>query len=84
VTAYADQCTRVYTYTGRVAHLMPLHEHSVSYGVALCPVRPRWPDQWRGTGSQQEIELAASLPPCSRCKALAARDDAYRAKAAQR
>lgn len=79
---YAEQCTRVYTRAGKVAHLMSPIE-TIRNGNSLCPVLPDWPDEWRGTGSQREIELAASLPTCKRCEESAAGEDAYYAEARQ-
>lgn len=80
MTTYAEECTRVYTWTGRAAHLMPLYEYSIPLGRALCPVLPSWPDEWRGTGSQEEYDLAASLPLCKRCGLAAADEDSRRAR----
>ena len=40
---------------------------------------PGAPDEWRGTGSQAEYDLAAALPLCKRCGAYAAGEDKRRA-----
>lgn len=56
---------RLYTRYGTVAHLSPPWG---SKDETLCPVRPRWPGDWLGTGSQAEYELAAELETCSRCR----------------
>ncbi len=79
---YAEQCTRVYTRTGRVAHLLsPVS--TIRNGRTLCPVVPEWFTEWHGTGSQREIETAASLPLCKRCAKSAAGEDEYYAEPSQ-
>jgi hypothetical protein len=81
---FADQCTRVYTYRGHVAHLLPPTSTMIGAGGGtLCPVTPSWPDEWRGTGMQAECELAASLPLCKACASRAAAEDEYYAEASQ-
>jgi hypothetical protein len=72
VTAHMDQCTRVYTSTGAVAHLLdPAHSPSNHRDEALCGLLPD-PDGWFGTGSQDEHDTAAALLSCRRCANLAA------------
>lgn len=74
--SFADDCTRVYTRTGKKAHLLPpLTTSPNTHGVALCGTGPEWFETWRGTGSQGEIELVASLPVCRYCERCAARED---------
>lgn len=78
-TPYAEQCTRVYTRTGKRAHLLKPLASPNTYGVALCGTGPEWSGSWRGTGSQREHEMAASLPVCKYCeKHAAAADEAAR------
>lgn len=53
----------------QVAHTVAvrgLYGHAVS---ALCGTTPAWFDSagWRGTGSQEEYEIAAQLRDCKRC-----------------
>ena len=80
---YADQCTRVYTRTGKVAHLMSPVQ-SIRNGSVLCNrILPEWFTEWHGTGSQGEIELAASLPLCKRCEDQAQREDEYYSEPSQ-
>ncbi len=59
--------TRLYTRRGQRAHLSPPWSSS-PLRTTLCPVQPAWPDEWLGTGSQAEYELAAELETCSRCR----------------
>lgn len=79
---YAEQCTRVYTRTGTRAHLLSPVQ-SIRNGSVLCSVLPEWFTEWHGTGSQREIDLAASLPTCKRCEDQAQREDAYYAEGSQ-
>ena len=63
-----DDCTRVYTRTGKLAHLLgPFDSPNHGYAFALCGLQPRLFDDWLGTGSQREHERAAELPVCPRC-----------------
>lgn len=41
------------------------------FGTAFCGQSPVWyaPDEWRGTGSQDEYERVEQLPECKRCRA---------------
>jgi hypothetical protein len=57
--------TRLYARRGSVAHLSPPWGHP---GYVLCGFEPQ--GDWRGTGSQDEYELAAELAACSRCRRL--------------
>lgn len=51
--------------SSRVAHLLSvLHSPNVP-DPALCGREPLF--YWRGTGTQEEEELAGSLPLCKRC-----------------
>jgi hypothetical protein len=80
---YADQCTRVYTRTGKTAHLMSPVQ-SIRNGSVLCSrVTPEWFTEWHGTGSQNEIDRAASLPLCKRCEDQARREDEYYSEPSQ-
>jgi hypothetical protein len=64
----ASEYTRLYTRHGLVAHLSPPGGAlGVMHGV-LCSVLPKWPDDWLGTGSQKEYELAADMDTCQRCR----------------
>ena len=71
VTGYGAQCTRVYTRTGKRAHLLSPLASPNMHGAALCGTGPEWFTTWHGTGSQQETELAASLPLCKYCEKAA-------------
>jgi len=62
--------TRVYAVHGKLAHLLRPGDVPAS-GEAFCRRLPAW-FGWRGTGSQLEYEVAASLPLCSRCEYLSA------------
>lgn len=79
---YADQCTRVYTRTGKRAHLLGPFVSPNTHGSALCGTVPEWFEAWRGTGSQQETETAASLPVCRYCGKRATAEDEASRKAA--
>lgn len=60
----SDRYNRSYTAWGNVAHLT---FHS-SFGVtALCAVSPRYGDDWFGTGTQNEYEIAAKKRLCKHC-----------------
>lgn len=84
-SAFADDCTRVYTRTGTKAHLLALNASPNTQRLALCGTGPTWFEAWRGTGSQQEHEVAASLPLCKYCRKRAtAADEAARKSAQQR
>jgi hypothetical protein len=72
---YADQCPRAYTRTGKTAHLLPPLASLNTHGSALCGVLPEWFEAWRGSGSQLETEILASLPLCRRCEKHAQRAD---------
>lgn len=77
--SFADECTRVYTRSGTVAHLMtPFATRGV-----LCHVMPEWPAGYLGTGSQREYEMAASLRLCKWCQRRAQGEDEYRTEACQ-
>lgn len=60
--------TTVYLRGRKIAHLMTGSPNSSS-GTVLCNQMGSWwdPHPWHGTGSQAEIDLAASLPTCKRC-----------------
>jgi hypothetical protein len=76
VTAYVDQCTRVYTRTGFSAHLLrPHYSPDGPIDEALCGLLPD-ADGWRGTGTQDEHERAGSLPVCRHCAKAAATEAA--------
>lgn len=60
-----DCYTRLYTPSGRVAHLKPEWR---AVPEVLCGLdRYTWCDSWRGTGTQTEYETAARLPLCKLC-----------------
>lgn len=59
--------TLVYLRRGSVAHELPELASPNSFDNSLCGLNP-WPDFWHGTGSQTEIERAASLSRCLNCK----------------
>jgi len=80
---FAGQCTRVYTRRGRSAHLMAPTGTMRPQGIVLCPVRPRWPDEWLGTGNQDEHDRAAALPLCVPCMWRARAEDDYRTEPSQ-
>lgn len=63
----APSPTRVYTFTGKVAHLLPVGRGANSHTRALCGFSPAWHYEWHGTGSQVEYEKAAALPTCVYC-----------------
>jgi len=67
--SYADDRTRLFAPSGRVAHLRP------PFGLAdvLCG-RPEPEGGWLGTGNQAEHDRAAGLPACRRCGRRAALD----------
>jgi len=68
MSATAEQCTRVYMLTGRVAHLLPPGESaSNSAATTLCGVT-NWPGHFRGTALQGEREQAADMPLCITCQ----------------
>jgi len=58
---------RLYTRRGGVGHLVPPW---ASGKTVLCSVLPQWPDEWLGTGSQDEYKLAAEMSTCKRCHVL--------------
>lgn len=62
---------RRYLLHGVVAHVIDMDRVRgyLSEGLALCGMGPQWfePHGWRGTGTQDEYERAASLPLCRRC-----------------
>jgi hypothetical protein len=72
---YAELCTRVYTRTGKRAHLLQPFMSPNGNGSALCGTGPGWFEAWRGTGTQDETETAASLPLCKHCEKHAAAQD---------
>jgi hypothetical protein len=73
----AEQCTRVYTRTGTRAHLLSPATSPNSPAAALCGTLPEWFEMWRGTGSQDETERAASLPLCKYCQKRATDADRH-------
>ena len=67
--SFADDCTRVYSRHGKMAHLLrPGAGPSFGYPAALCRRQPRLFRSWLGTGSQDEYDQAASLPTCGKCE----------------
>lgn len=81
--SFADECTRLYTPHGHVAHLRsPAHAIASAVPV-LCPQMRPWPGDWLGTGSQAEYDKAARLPACRHCLRRATGEDAYYAEPPQ-
>lgn len=72
MTATAPE-TRVYTITGKRAHLLDIRQRPDSWASALCGLSPIWHTPWLGTGSQAEHEKAAALPTCKYCAQQAER-----------
>lgn len=63
--------TRVFTRTGRVAHLRRDYHSMLGTIDALCGLAPLpWDGGWYGTGSQAEYDRADSLPTCKRCQRI--------------
>lgn len=60
--------TRVYIFSGKVAHLLDSPSSPNSTVPALCGTTPPWFTYWMGTGSQMEINEAASRRLCLNCK----------------
>lgn len=56
----------VYTRRGTVTHFA-YYSGMTGNRLALCHAHPRWPDNWFGTGNQDEIDKAEALPLCARC-----------------
>lgn len=69
---FADQCTRVYTPTGKRAHLL---RPDISPNLRLAALCGGMPRAWHGTGTQAEYEMAASLPLCRYCERVARSED---------
>lgn len=64
-------------YLKRTAHLLSDLRSLNSYASARCGIGPSWFAQgWRGSGSQDEIDLLATLPVCRRCARLIEQDRA--------
>lgn len=72
---YADDCAKVYTPSGRVAHLRPPDYSITGAKPVLCPQSLPW-GGWLGTGSQAEYDRAAALPACKACIRVAGQLDA--------
>ena len=81
---FADDCTRVYTRTGKKAHLLKPLASPNTYLTALCGTGPEWFEAWRGTGTQDEHETAASLPLCKYCEKHARSEDDAAQRRAER
>lgn len=61
---------RVYLRESHKVHLLhPSESVNIGYPLALCKLQPQLGDSWRGTGSQNEINRARSLPLCRKCAA---------------
>lgn len=78
----ADE-TRVYTFTGKVAHLLPEGDSANLRLRALCGFSPAWHYDWHGTGSQVEYERAAVLPTCKNCLRFLAEFEAQERRLAE-
>lgn len=55
-----------YLRRGVVVHALRRYGFGIQE-VAECGIAPALLDDWRGTGSQGEYELAERLPACRRC-----------------
>jgi hypothetical protein len=63
---------RVFLYYSKVSHLLrPNHSPNDGYGLAYCGASPQFMMHWYGTGNQNEIDRAVTLPLCKRCLMLA-------------
>lgn len=58
-----------FTYMGERTHFL-FHANE---NVARCGVGVIVNNEWRGTGSQEEYDLAASMPKCKNCLRLLVR-----------
>lgn len=65
-----SDCTRVYLARGHTAHLLDptVSTAWMELARALCGKRPHHRVEWRGTGSQDEYDRAASLALCTGCE----------------
>lgn len=56
----------------KVKHAVPVNTmwYTGHDPISLCGIIIVVPDQWRGTGSQEEYDTVDSLPECKRCTAL--------------
>ena len=63
--------TKVYTFAGKVTHLLHPSDSANSYALALCRFSPNWPWTWMGTGSQDEHDEADRRPTCKACTKVA-------------
>ena len=66
-TGLAEGFPAVYLRRGRVTHLIPKGIDPNDPIVALCGTGPSWYDTWRGTGTEEEYDLARSMPLCLHC-----------------
>ena len=65
---HSDDYTLVYLRTGSVVHQLNPWASPNSYQSAACGTSPIWPDLWRGTGSQKELDRASAMSLCKKCK----------------
>lgn len=70
MTTSAPPVFRVYTRTGRKAHLVPIARYDQDkQAPALCNYRLRPSDRWHGPrGGAAEVEKARALKLCSTCE----------------
>lgn len=61
--------TLVYSFAGKVAHIVDVSPAEHNANSALCGVSPAW-DQWYGVASQKELDKAKTLPLCKHCERL--------------
>lgn len=61
---------RVYTISGRVAHILAPGCSSYDTCAASLCGRTTWPQLWRGVGVASEVKRAIALPTCRLCKAF--------------
>ena len=56
----------------KVKHAVPLNTmwHTGHDPISLCGIIIVIPDNWRGTGSQEEYDTIDKLSECQRCAAL--------------
>jgi len=62
---------RAYTFTGKVAHIVPTEAGNDSlaggFGRSLCGMEPPTWAPWFGTGNQQEIDKVNQMELCRVC-----------------
>ena len=56
-----------YLPNGVMTHWRDVDALGVLLPESVCGIEPGDPDEWRGTGSQDERDRVAFLPRCRRC-----------------